>query len=203
MKKKSILTITVVFAVAVLVGVTAFGANELGLIGKAAQASSPTPSAKAPYNNLSGNLDYVNLAATAQTAKVDSNAQEIVTQLEPDSYPTLVVQKGVPVKWTMVADNKNLNSCNNEIIIPSLNISKPLNIGDNVIEFTPTETGIIPYSCWMGMINSAIVVVEDINNYNKTEVEAQLAETLQGGSGCGMSGGLFGNSGGGGCCGGN
>jgi len=32
--------------------------------------------------------------------------------------------------------------------------------GDNIIEFTPTETGTIPYSCWMGMIKSNITIVD-------------------------------------------
>ncbi len=197
MKKKSIFVATAVLSMAVLVGVTAFGASELGLIGKNTQAANLVPNAKVLNNNAESNFKYINLVATSQTAKVDNNVQEIVTQLEPSSYPTLVVQKGVPVKWMMVADSQNLNSCNNEIIIPSLSISKPLNIGENVIEFTPTETGAIPYSCWMGMINSAIIVVDDINNYDKDDVEAQLAEIPQSGGSCGMSG-----SSAGGCCGG-
>lgn len=199
MKKKSIFAITVILAIALLVSITVFGANELGFIGNNAQAASIVQNAKTLSNNSESD-EYINLVATSQNADVDNNVQEIVTQLEPSSYPTFVVQKGVPVKWTMVADSKNLNSCNNEIIIPSLNISKPLKVGDNVIEFTPTETGVIPYSCWMGMINSAIVVVDDINNYDKAEVETQLAEIPQSG-GCNMSGGLSGRNGGG-CCGG-
>jgi len=32
--------------------------------------------------------------------------------------------------------------------------------GDNVIEFTPTQTGTFQYSCWMGMIFGNITVVE-------------------------------------------
>ncbi len=201
MKKKNIIAGISVLATALLIGVTALGANELGFIGKGEQATTLAPSAKA-LNNTESSYEYINLVETSQTEELDSNVQEIATQLEPSSYPTLVVEKGVAVKWTMVADSQNLNSCNNEIVIPSLNISKPLKVGDNVIEFTPTETGVIPYSCWMGMINSAIVVVDDINNYDKAEVEAQLAEIPQGGSGCNMSGGFFGRNGSGGCCGG-
>lgn len=188
MKKKSVFILTGVFVVAVLFGVSVLGANELRLFGGTRTQS------ESVANGAN------NLQATLFSAKVDGNVQEIVTQLEPDCYPAITVQKGVPVKWTMVADSKNLNSCNNEIIIPSLNITKPLVVGENVIEFTPVETGVIPYSCWMGMINSAIVVVDDINNYDKAEVEAQLAEIPQGSGSCGMSGGIMG---GGGCCGGS
>lgn len=47
-------------------------------------------------------------------------------------------------------------------------MSKKLQPGDNVIEFTPTETGTFAYSCWMGMIRSRITVVEDINNVDSS-----------------------------------
>ena len=44
------------------------------------------------------------------------------------------------------------------LVIPEYGIQKGLAPGDNVIEFTPTETGTFPYSCWMGMIRSSITV---------------------------------------------
>lgn len=36
----------------------------------------------------------------------------------------------------------------------------PLTVGDNLITFTPHEPGVIPFSCWMGMLRSQIVVVD-------------------------------------------
>jgi plastocyanin domain-containing protein len=36
-------------------------------------------------------------------------------------------------------------------------------VGENIIEFTPSEIGEIPFTCWMGMIKSKITVIEDIN----------------------------------------
>ena len=67
--------------------------------------------------------------------------------------------RGVPVKWIIQADESDINGCNNQMLIPKYNIEKKLVAGDNIIEFTPTETGTVPYSCWMGMIKSSITVV--------------------------------------------
>ena len=32
--------------------------------------------------------------------------------------------------------------------------------GENVIEFTPRESGIVQYTCWMGMINGKINIID-------------------------------------------
>lgn len=112
--------------------------------------------------------------SVALKSKITNNVQEIKIDLAYYSYPAITVQKGIPVKLIINADQKNLNACNNEIIIPNLNISKRLVPGENVIEFTPKETGIIPYSCWMGMINSTIAVVDDIDNFDSTDIQGQI-----------------------------
>ena len=44
------------------------------------------------------------------------------------------VQKGIPVKW--IIDCKEINTCNNAIIIPSLNEEIKINKGENILEFT-------------------------------------------------------------------
>ena len=36
--------------------------------------------------------------------------------------------------------------------------------GDIVIKFTPEETGIVPYTCWMGMLDGRILVVDDLGS---------------------------------------
>ncbi|MEM1486180.1 sulfite exporter TauE/SafE family protein [Oscillospiraceae bacterium PP1C4] len=95
--------------------------------------------------------DGINIENGVQTVTIDISAR---------SYAPITVKKGVPVKWIIRAEAKNINGCNNEIIVPKYNISKNLQPGENLIEFTPTETGVIPYSCWMGMIRSKITVVE-------------------------------------------
>ena len=63
---------------------------------------------------------------------------------------TLYVKKGVPVRW--VIDVKQMTGCTDEIIMPEYNIRKSLRYGENIIEFTPTRTGTILFSCWMQMV---------------------------------------------------
>lgn len=86
--------------------------------------------------------------------------QIVKIDVQPQNYAPIVVKKGIPVKFNLHVEEKNLNGCNNAISIPSYGIEMPLNAGDNIVEFTPTETGVVPYSCWMNMIRSSITVVE-------------------------------------------
>jgi uncharacterized protein len=105
----------------------------------------------------------VNVVATDEgIAQINGNIQTVVTSIKPGSFPLIMVQKGIPVKWIIRADAANLNGCNNAIMIPKLKIDHKLLVGENVVEFTPGETGDIPYTCWMGMITSKITVVDDI-----------------------------------------
>lgn len=96
-----------------------------------------------------------------QAPQNNGDVQIITTELTENGYPEITVKKGIPVRWNLKADEEDLNGCNNAIIIPQYNIEMDLKPGDNIIEFTPTEEGTIPYSCWMGMITSQINVVSD------------------------------------------
>ncbi|MGV8906958.1 MAG: sulfite exporter TauE/SafE family protein [Acetobacterium sp.] len=98
-------------------------------------------------------------ASEAQQSNTAEGVQTITTKLSANSYEPITVHVGVPVKWTIQADASDINGCNNQILIPKYNMEKKLAAGDNVIEFTPTETGTIPYSCWMGMIKSNITII--------------------------------------------
>lgn len=63
---------------------------------------------------------------------------------------TITIQKDIPVQW--VIDGSNATGCTSVITIPSMNISKSLNpTGETVVEFTPTKTGTLPFTCGMGM----------------------------------------------------
>lgn len=72
----------------------------------------------------------------------------------------LYIQKNVPVKW--VIDGKSLNACNGQIIIPSLDIQRDLQSGENIIEFIPGDKD-INFSCGMGMIRGIFKVVDDVS----------------------------------------
>lgn len=90
---------------------------------------------------------------------ISGGVQEITSKLTSRGYPEITVQAGVPVRWNLQANAKDLNGCNRSLIIPEYNLQVDLKAGDNIIEFTPAKAGTVPYSCWMGMITSRINVV--------------------------------------------
>lgn len=92
------------------------------------------------------------------TAYIADGVQLVHTALDYRSYAPITVKVGVPVRWTITAESRVLNGCNEALVIPEFGIQKGLAPGDNVIEFTPTEVSTFPYSCWMGMIRSSITV---------------------------------------------
>ncbi|MBK5247584.1 MAG: sulfite exporter TauE/SafE family protein, partial [Peptostreptococcaceae bacterium] len=98
------------------------------------------------------------------TAEVRDGTQFVTTSLSSGGYEPINVQTGIPVKWNMQADASSINGCNNKIIIPEYNIEKSLESGDNMIEFTPTKSGTVVFSCWMGMIKSQISVYDNLED---------------------------------------
>ncbi|WP_312047877.1 sulfite exporter TauE/SafE family protein [Anaerotignum sp.] len=105
-----------------------------------------------------------NLAAKVDTpesnVKVENGVQIINSTLASGRYPSITVEKGMPVKWVIDAPEGSINGCNNRIFIPEYNVEYQFKAGENIIEFMPSKTGEFPYSCWMGMIRSSIRVVE-------------------------------------------
>jgi sulfite exporter TauE/SafE len=115
--------------------------------------------------NLSGfsnPLDALSPApvASAEQVVVEDGYQLVNNSLEPGSYPNITVQAGLPVRWNLDATEDSINGCNNRLLIPEYGIERPLEPGDNLIEFTPTKPGRYPYSCWMGMIRGTINVID-------------------------------------------
>jgi uncharacterized protein len=127
-----------------------------------------------------------NSPVKGNVAIVENGVQVVSIDLKSGRYAPIVVQKGIPVKFIINAEDKDINGCNNTVIIPKYNIEKALEPGENIIEFTPEETGTIPYSCWMGMIKSKITVVDDTSTVSNTNVEAANPGTTAtaGGSCC-------------------
>lgn len=112
-------------------------------------------------------------------ARVEENVQLVSTQMEPNVYEPIAVQVGVPVRWTIIVEEGDLNGCNNPITIPKYGVEQKLVIGENVIEFTPTSQGNIVYTCWMGMISGNIMAVPDIDGLSVEEVEREALEEKQ------------------------
>lgn len=104
------------------------------------------------------------LEAGLPLATVLDGVQTVVTEFKDGQYVPFAVKAGVPLKWTVRISADELTACNDTLVVPSYGIRKELSPGDNLIEFTPRETGTIAYSCWMGMIRSSITVVENLGN---------------------------------------
>lgn len=143
--------------------------------------------AKAAPTNTYGKT-YTELPASKNVAVVKDGYQEIRMDVtangwSPDKF---ILQKGVPVHW--IINGKELTSCNNAIQVPKYGLEFKIKPGEQVIEFTPTETGVIPWSCWMGMIPGTFVVVDDLGTANTTAIANTAAPARTGGS-CGGSAG--------------
>ncbi len=139
-----------------------------------------------------------NAIANSGSAAVENQGyQEIKMDVLASGWSPnkFVLKKGVPVKW--IINGKELTGCNNAIQVPKLGLNFKVQPGIQTIEFTPTQEGIIPFSCWMGMIQGTFIVKENIDVTNKDAVQKELnsVPTPKGGS-CGGSGGGCGCGGG-------
>jgi uncharacterized protein len=126
---------------------------------------------------------------TENAAAVEGDYQVIKMNVTKDGWEPnkFVLKKGVPVKW--VINGKELNSCNNAITVPKLGLNFDIKQGEQTIEFTPTEEGTIPWSCWMGMIQGTFIVKGDIDLSNTASVQQELnTVSVPKGSSCGCGG---------------
>lgn len=116
------------------------------------------------WSTLSAGLATVGFSAnvgdgaTKEKAAVSEGLQTVEMTVGSSGYTPdkIKIKLGVPVRW--VINGKQLNGCNGTIIVPKLGIKKKLSQGENIIEFTPTEKGVLSFSCWMGMVRGQFIV---------------------------------------------
>ncbi len=107
-----------------------------------------------------------------------------ITVNESGFEPALVVmQKDVKTVWTI--NGESLNGCNDSLIFSNDIAPLDLREGENIIGFTPTED--FSYSCWMGMLNGYVKVVDDLSNFDLAAVQQEVEkyEAPSGGGCCG------------------
>lgn len=145
-------------------------------------------------NNLFENGTSVLAASDDTTAEIQGNTQVVrmkqtASGYEPNSF---TITKGVPVKWIVTSTDPN--SCAASILASKIGVRANLHPGENVFEFTPKETGKIPFSCMMGMFRGSFTVVEGSGKPTaaaevKGETDPALAQVAgscgSGGCGCG------------------
>ena len=96
----------------------------------------------------------------ASRSALAEDIQVVESELDWRSYPDITVRAGIPVRWIIHAEKEKITGCNKEMVIPALELRIQLSPGDNVVEFTVNEPGVIPYTCWMGMLHGSITVEE-------------------------------------------
>ena len=96
-----------------------------------------------------------------QQVTIKDGIQIVKSTLSSGRYPNIHVQANIPVRWVIDAPKGSINGCNNRMLIRDFGIEYSFQTGENVIEFTPTSSGKISYSCWMGMIRGSIYVTEE------------------------------------------
>lgn len=97
---------------------------------------------------------------TNQTGGNLTGVQEVKMVQDDSGYSpsVMTVKKGIKVRWVITSDSPF--SCASSIVLPKYGINQKLVEGENIIEFTPTETGNISFSCSMGMYKGKFVVTE-------------------------------------------
>jgi uncharacterized protein len=155
--------------------------NGLALTGTGFDFKSLTTSTSITGNAISDEIPLMNQGFQEIHMTVDRYGWS------PDKF---VLKKGVPVKW--IIEGEEITGCNNKIQVPKLGLEFDIKKGEQVIEFTPDEEGVVSWSCWMGMIPGVFVVKEDINLENDVQVKEELesvpvpkAGSCGGGCGCG------------------
>jgi len=98
--------------------------------------------------------------SSAQTPPETGNYQTVKMSVTAQGYSpsTLTVKKGTPVRW--VVDGSGMTGCTSEILLPAFGIDRPLQRGENIIEFTPKVAGTYKFSCGMQMVWGKFIVTE-------------------------------------------
>lgn len=141
-----------------------------------------------PANTITNPTNPQTSTVSQKLPLMNNGYQEIRMDVKADGYypDTFVLKKGVPVRW--IINGKELTGCNKGIQVPKLGLSFDIKPGEQTIEFTPTESGTIAWSCWMGMIPGQFIVKDDISDTEQIQKEASSAPVSGGGT-CSMGGG--------------
>lgn len=143
----------------------------------------PMTAASAMMRSMMGMGSSSPSGNSAVKATLQDGVQIINMTADNNGYTpnAFYVQKGIPVKW--IIDGKELNSCNNAVVVPSQNIQQKLKKGENVIEFTPGDKD-INFSCWMGMIQGVIKVTDQLDSVDTSKADPSLPPASTGPSCC-------------------
>lgn len=180
---RTVMTVGAILVVVLGLAMLSQGANLSGLQIFNRQAALTSQNTESADNTLPAdgnqNPDH---SQTSDSTQIEDGVQTVYSTLAPGSYPDITVQAGIPVKWVIDAPSGSVNGCNYKMILSEYGIEHEFEEGENIIEFTPTESGTYSYTCWMGMIRGTITVTEA-----DEEVSSQTSETIPQSFGSGAS----------------
>jgi plastocyanin domain-containing protein len=92
------------------------------------------------------------------TAQEADGVQQVAITVKGGYDPdTIVVKRGRPVRLAFTRRESSL--CSETVVLDAIGQSRHLPEGETVhVDFTPTETGDIPFQCQMGMLRGKVVV---------------------------------------------
>ena len=135
------------------------------------------------FNTMVARVSQKLSPTVAETPSCDTEQTINMDVLKSSFLPNqFTLRKGVPVKW--VINGKEMNECNKVIVIPEYKLKIELKEGTQIIEFTPPESGVVPWSCWMGMIPGTFIVVDNApppkqNEAPATQPAGQKSSTIE------------------------
>ncbi len=150
-----------------------------------------------------GPPENVVAASGADPNVIFQNGIQVVNMTQDGSgyHPNkFTITRGIPVRW--VINSTDSATCASTIVAQTLGVRKSLSSGENIVEFTPTETGQIRFTCIMGMFGGVFTVVDPSTSGPSTRVPANAPVVAPageqqtsapppstGGGSCGKSGG--------------
>lgn len=157
-----------------------------------AQAQTTTTSGAINTNNKV----VLNSIPDNKIAVLKDGFQEIYMNVTYSGYEPnqFFLQKGIPVKW--IINGKEVNGCSGAIKVPTYNLLFKVNSGIQTIDFIPKDSGVISWSCSMGMIQGSFIVSDNLSQIKTDSVaiaQTKTAASANSGTGsCSMGSGCGG-----------
>lgn len=112
--------------------------------------------------NISNGYTLMNLGGSTKivpsTGVVSDEVQEIrMTESDSGYTPNIFhIKPNIKTRWIINATNPY--SCASQLTAPAIGVSKQLEQGENIIEFISPASGVINFSCSMGMYSGKIII---------------------------------------------
>jgi plastocyanin domain-containing protein len=100
---------------------------------------------------------YFFLAPRSAVTAAPSAGVQAATVIVKGGYEPadIRVRHGLPVRLEF--DRQETDSCSEEVVFPDFGIRRPLPaFTKTAIEFTPTDPGVYPFTCGMGMLHGTV-----------------------------------------------